>query len=166
MVKIRYITIILSAVIIGILLAIYFYESEEKKIKKRFNLLSELVSKESGEKNLKMLYKSKNICTLFTQSCIIKTHVKSISGTFTRQEVSNLAVRFRPQFAKLSLRFYDLDITFPEKRISIVNLTVRLTGKLERGDVVEDTLEVNCILNRIEKTWLFSSFEAVEVLKK
>jgi hypothetical protein len=64
------------------------------------------------------------------------------------------------------LKFYDLKVEFPEKGTAEVNLTARLTGKSTAGEAVDETRELQCILMKIEKRWLFSSLEVVEVLKR
>jgi hypothetical protein len=47
-----------------------------------------------------------------------------------------------------------------------VTLTARLTGKLNVGDSIDETHEVESILKKVEKKWLFSKVEVIEVLKK
>ena len=64
------------------------------------------------------------------------------------------------------MKFYDLHIIFPEKEISKVPLTARLTGRSTAGEQVDETRELECVLKKIEKKWLFSTIEIVEVLKK
>jgi len=64
------------------------------------------------------------------------------------------------------LKFYDLHIIFPEKEVAKVTLTGRLTGKSTAGEQMDETRELECILKKIEKKWLFSTIEIVEVLKK
>lgn len=166
MVKVKYIIIVALMVIIGILAATYLFISEEKKIRNQFDLLSEWVSKDSGENTFTMAHKIQSIGTLFTENCGIKTHINSLSGSYTPEEISSHAARARLQFSKLSLRFYDLDIDFPEKEMAKVTLTAKLTGKSTTGEYVDETRELESVLKKIENKWLFSNFEVIEVLKK
>jgi hypothetical protein len=64
------------------------------------------------------------------------------------------------------LKFYDLKVSFPEKDLAQVNLTGRLTGKSVSGEHVDETRELICLLKKVEKKWLFNSFEVIEVLKR
>lgn len=166
MVKIKYLIIALLAVGIGILARNYFFPSEEKKVKKQFNLLSEWVSKAPGETLLTMAQKMKSVDKLFNESCGLEVPVHSISGSFTREEITSYAAQGRLQFSELSLRFYDLVVAFPEEGISKVTLTARLTGKSNTGEQMDETYELESILKKIENRWLFSNFKVVEVLKK
>jgi hypothetical protein len=157
--------LVLLMVVVGIL-ATLFFPSEEKQVKKQFALLSEWVSKDPGESTLTMARKMKSIGTLFSESCDLIAPVHSLSGTYTREEISSLALQSRAQFFDLSLKFYDLNISFPEKGVAKVNLTGKLKGKSTLGETVDETRELDCLLKKIEKKWRFSQFEVIEVLKK
>ena len=166
MVKIKYLLIGVLIVIIGILAAVIFFPNEEKRVKKQFNLLSEWVSKPPDENTFTLLQKMKNIGTLFDEHCELKVPDQSLSGSYTREEISTYAGSARSHASQLDLKFYDLHIVFPEKEVAKVNLTARLTGKSTAGEQVDETRELECVLRKIEKKWLFSQIEVVEVLKK
>jgi hypothetical protein len=165
---VRFKNIIIGAlvVVIGIGVTIYFFPSEEKKIKKQFRLLAEWVSKDPGENTFTMAYKVRNIGTLFDGTCEFKIPVYSFSGSYTPEEISGYAARGRLFCSQLNLKFYDLVIVFPEKGVAKVTLTAKLTGKSNVGEYIDETHELEFVLKKIEKRWLFSKFEVVEVLKK
>jgi hypothetical protein len=165
---VRFKNIIIGAlvVVIGIGVTIYFFPSEEKKIKKQFRLLAEWVSKDPGENTFTMAYKVRNIGTLFDGTCEFKIPVYSFSGSYTPEEISGYAARGRLFCSQLYLKFYDLVIVFPEKGVAKVTLTAKLTGKSNVGEYIDETHELEFVLKKIEKRWLFSKFEVVEVLKK
>jgi len=166
MVRFKKIVISLMIVAIGIGVVLYFFPSEEKKIKKQFRLLAEWVSKDPGENTFIMAYKIKNIGTLFDGTCEFKVPVYSFLGSYTREEISSYAASGRLSCSQLYLKFYDLVIIFPEKEVAKVTLTARLTGKLNAGEYIDETHELESILKKTEKKWLFTKFEVVEVLKK
>ncbi len=166
MVKIKYLLIGVPIVIIGILAFFYFFPNEEKKVKKQFNLLSEWVSKSPEENAFTMLQKMKNIGTLFDEHCELKAPSQSLSGSYTREEISTYSGSARSQFSQLDLKFFDFHIIFLEKEIAKVTLTGRLTGRSSTGEQVDETREFECVLKKIERKWLFSEIEVVEVLKK
>jgi hypothetical protein len=165
-VKIKYLLISVPIVIIGILAFFYFFPNEEKKVKKQFNLLSEWVSKSPEENAFTMLQKMKNIGTLFDEHCELKAPSQSLSGSYTREEISTSAGRARSHLSQLDLKFYDFHILFPEKEIAKVTLTGKLTGRSSTGEQVDETRELECALKKIENKWLFSQIEVMEVLKK
>jgi len=166
MVKIKYLLIGVLIVIIGIVVAITLFPSEEKRVKKQFRLLSEWVSKSTEENAFTMLQRMKNIGTLFDAHCELKVPDQSLSGTYTREEISTYAGSARSHVSQLDLKFYDLQIVFPEKEVAKVTLTARLTGRSTAGEQMDDTRELECLLKKTENKWLFSQIEVIEVLKK
>jgi len=163
---IKYLVAGALVVVVGIVLAITLIPSEEKRVKRQFHLLSEWVSKSPEENAFTMLQKMKNIGTLFDEHCEMKIQDQSLSGSYTRQEVSTYAGSARSYLSQLDLKFYDLRIVFPEKEIARVNSTARLTGRSTAGERMDETRELECVLRKIDKQWLFSQIEVIEVLKK
>jgi len=166
MVKTKYLLIGAVVIITGIAVIYYFLPSEEKKVKKQFQLLSERVQKSPEENALTMLQKMKNIGALFDEHCELKAPSQSLSGSYSRQEISTYAGSARSVFSELDLKFYDFHIVFLEREVAKVTLTARLTGRSTAGEQVDEIRELECVLKKIEKRWLFSAIEVVEVLKK
>jgi hypothetical protein len=166
MVKIKYLLIGVLMVVIGCVIVITVFPREEKRVKKQFHLLSEWVTKAPEEKPFTMLQRMKDIGTLFDAQCELKVPDQSLSGTYTREEISTYAGSARSHVSQLDLKFYDLQIVFPEKEVAKVTLTARLTGRSTAGEQMDDTRELECVLKKIENKWLFSQIEVVEVLKK
>jgi len=166
MVRVKYLIVALLIGIVGILAAFLFFPNEEKKVKQKFALLSEHMSKDSGENTFMMANKIKGISALFGENCNFTVSDYSLSGNYTREEISGIAFRGRAHFSTLGLKFYDLKVSFPEKDLAQVNLTARLTGKSVHGEHVDETRELICLLQKVEKKWLFSSLEVIEVLKR
>lgn len=153
-------------VIIGIILVLTVFPSEEKRVKKRFHLLSEWVSRSPEENSFTMLQKMRDIGTLFFEHCELKAPDESFSGRYTRQEISAYAGSARSHFSQLDLKFYDLHIIFSEKEVAKVTLTSRLIGKSTTGEQVDEVRELECLLKKIDNKWLFNQIEVIEILKK
>jgi len=166
MVKIKYLLVGVLVVIIGIVVAAAVFPSEERSVKKRFLLLSEWVSKSPEESSLTMLQKMKDIGTLFFEPCELKSPNESLSGSYTRQEISAYAGSARSYFSQLNLKLYDLHVVFPEKEVAQVNLTARLIGRSKTGEGVDEIRELDCLLKKMDRKWFFSQIEVIEVLKK
>jgi len=166
MVRVKYILIAILVVIFGIWAAFTLFQSEEKKVKKQFHLLSKWASKETGENTFVMAQKVKNIGKLFAEHCELKANVISFTGRYTAEEISSYAARARLSFSNLSLQFYDFNVAFPEEGLAKVTLTAKLTGRTTTGEGVDETHELECALKKIENKWFFSYMEVVEVLKK
>ena len=165
-VTLKYVLIALILIAIGIGVSLTLFQSEEKRVRKQFHLLSEGVSKEPGENIFTMDQKIKKIGSLFSETCEINIPAYSVSGRLTHDEITGYAARGRLHFAELHLKFYDFDIAFPQQGEAKVRLTARLTGKTTTGEAVNEAHEIDCLLKKIEKKWMFSHIEVVEVLKK
>lgn len=166
MVKGKHVILTLFVVVVGILAGVYCFQTEGKKIKKQFKLLSKRASKDHDENNFTMAGKVRGIGTLFAENCTIDAHISSLSGSYTRQEISGLAARARLPFSRLSVRFYDLHIEFSEEKTARVTVTAQASGTLRQGELVEDTLELECSVQKHDDKWLFTAIEVVEVLEK
>jgi hypothetical protein len=158
--------IVIGVGIVGIWVIPSLFQSEEKRVKKQFHLLSGWVSKDSGENTFTMAHKTQNIGTLFADKCELTSNLDLLSGNYTPEEISSYAARGRLAFSELKLKFFDFDISFPETDVAKVTLTARLTGRLTTGEDVDETRELESLLNKVEKKWLFSRVEIIEVLKK
>ena len=166
MVKGRYFFAVGLTVILGVVLAVTVFPSEEKRVKKRILLLSEWVSKSPGENSFTMLQKIKDIGTLFLDPCELKAPHESLSGNYTRQEISAYTGTARSHFLQLDFKVYDVHVTFPEEEMAKVTLTARLIGKTTNAEQVDEIRELECCLRKMDRKWFFSQIEVVEVLKK
>jgi len=166
MVKKRYLLIGMLMVILGSVIAIAAFPSEEKRVKRRFGLLSEWVSRSPEENAFTLLQKMRDIGSLFDEHCELKTDYPALSGSYTREEISAYVGSAHSHVSRLSLKFYDLQIAFLEKDVAKVTLTARLTGRSTAGEQIDETREIECLLKKIQKKWLFSQIEVIEVLKK
>jgi len=152
--------------ILGVLAILTLFPSEKKKVRKQFEGLSNVVSKEPGESVFTTARKAKAIVPLFDDNCELIMPADSVSAYFSRGEITSYVIRGRTQFSDLSLTFVDLSITFPEQGTAKVVLTAKLKGKVVNGDRMDETREVQSTLKKIKRKWFFAAFEVVEVLKK
>ena len=166
MVRTKTVILALLTVILAVVAWVYLSQSDSKRIRKQFDSLSKLVSKEPGENPITMVTKAKSLGTLFAETCELSNPIDGLKVTYTPAEMSSYAANNRIAFAELSLNFYDFNIEFPEKGSARVTLTGNLKGKLMSGDLIDETREVQCVLKKINRTWLFSEIEIVEVLKR
>ena len=154
------------ALFLGIGVIFFFFPTEEKRVKKRLTLLSKWVAKESDESNLTMARKLRNIESVFAETCRFDAPANDVSETYSAGEIAQKATIARSHFSTLSVKFYDLDIHFPEDNIATVITTAKLTGISTEGETIDETHELECTLQNIADTWMFTEVEVVEVLKK
>ena len=154
------------ALILSVMVIFALFPSEKRKVKRQFEVLSRVVSKESGENIITTARKAQEIAPLFDESCELNISADSVSDNFSPGEIASYVMRARAQFFDLSLTFADVSIDFPDPGTAKVVLTAKLRGKVVHGDRMDETREVQSTLKKIKRKWLFAGFEVVEVLKK
>jgi len=164
--KLKY--IIITGIVLATTIAAFITisHSEEAKIRKQFKYLAQKMKKTSGEITLTSAAKANKIRELFTETCSIHAPAYSFSQDISSQDLPSLVMATRSPYSKISLKFHDLVIDFPEEDRADVNLTAHMTGKRKNGDYSRGIHELKCKLKKIEDTWLLSEIEMVEVLEK
>lgn len=166
MVTLKYIVLVVLIVGIAIFAYNHFFQSEEAKVKKQFDLLSKWITKDSAENKLVTASRVNNIKTLFAENCHIEAPAYSVSRNYKPQDISSIALMILSQYSKLSLRFYDIEINIPEKASAYAVLTAKLSGKLTTGEYADEIHELECSLSKIEDDWLLSEIKIVDVLER
>ncbi len=167
--RVGYLLLGIAILLIGIFSWKYLFPSEEKRVIKQFELLSQYVEKVAEEDILSAANRMKNISQLFADPCEFKIEGDSsysFIGSYTREEIKGYALRGRSYFSELSLRFHDYKIEFPEKHRAEVRLTGRLTGRSTAGERVDEVRELFCLLKKDKNVWLLDRLEVVEILKR
>ena len=167
MVKSKPVIIVLSAIVIGIILFYFFFQSEERQVRKRFKTFAQTASKRVEDSQLIVAGKSKKISKYFAQSCRIEAHEYNVSRNYSQADIHTIAFQVLTRHSELKVTFVDLQVEIPEKGIAAVVSTVRILGKVKRGEeYVEENHEIDCRLKKIDEEWVFVKIELVDVLKK
>ncbi|MCX6985250.1 MAG: hypothetical protein NT118_10950, partial [Lentisphaerae bacterium] len=84
------ITVILLAVV-SVLASHYLFPSDKTKIKKQFESLSNLVSKNKGESAVIMAYKVNVLASLFADSCSFEFSQNYMAGEYSPEQITSHA---------------------------------------------------------------------------
>lgn len=159
-------------IIIGVLLLAaayvgykYIFVSEERKIRKQFDIIAKSIAREPGENPLSIAGKLRIIEKLFLDPCKIEAPAYAISKIYSRQEITQLGLTVLTYYSKLSVSFYDMKIMISDDQANIVT-TLKITGRLANGEEANDVQELECNMTKFDKDWLFREFKLVDVLKK
>ena len=163
MVKKAIIVILLAFVAWGLYL---YLQSDERKVRKRFSKLSELVSKEGGESAVVLAQKARNTGALFYSTCTIESGDSMRSGTYKPEEIASHTASARAMFQELSLEFYDLKVDFPSGDTARAGLTGILKGLTKSDELFDETHELEVDLTKVENDWFISRIKAVQTLER
>jgi hypothetical protein len=150
----------------GLIAFWWLYESDETKIKKRFETLAEEAAKVFDEKELAAALKAKKISEMCTDPFTVKIPSYSISKTFPKSDIAANIMAARAHYSSIKVKFYDIHIELPEERVANVTLTGSVEAQLTTGEWVNEIHELQCTLKKIENDWFFSKIEGVDVLEK
>jgi hypothetical protein len=156
--------VVLGIVVLGIVW--FVIPSDQKQIKKRFSVLTKVVEKKPKESMLTLAVKATKLSDLFTTPCRLATGDSFLDGTYQPNEVAQLIGSLRSRFTDMSLRFSDITIELTDYDTADVSVTARLTGQVDGADRADEYRELRCILKKVDRTWLFSSCEVIQVLEK
>lgn len=155
---------LLAVVVAGV--AYWRWPRPEREVRRRFELLSNWVSKEPGETTSVMVYKTQRLGELFADPCTLEVDRYGLAGTYSPEEISSHAARARPMVARMTLSFHDLHIRFPTKDSAEVEFTARWVAESDTGGPIEETAEVVGQVRRVDGKWLFHHFREVPVLRR
>jgi len=167
MVKSKPVIIVLFVGVISIIVFCFFFQTEERQVRKRFKIFTQTASKHAKDSQLIVAGKSKKISTFFAQTCQIEAREYNVSKDYTQQNVRTIAFHVLTRYSKLDLKFIDLKIDIPEKGIATAVSTARIIGKVKGTEKsMEENHEIDCRLRKIDDEWVFEKVELIDVLKK
>lgn len=155
-----------AAATVFLVLLLFCYPTDRRQIKKLFKHLSQWVSKEGQEGPIAMVQLIPEGRKFFADPCELKSDEYGLDESLSPLELAKLAMGARSRFETLSLEFHDLQIGFAEDGQAQVTVTARLTGRGESGEDVQETHEIEGVLQKNEGRWLLTRIKLVEVLKK
>lgn len=160
--------IIITALIIiaGLSASCSLSGGNEKKVKKLFARLEEKAEKKGEESIMKVALRVRGIGALFAEESLIESNLYDLTGTYSPDDINSLAAAISVRFTNLSIKFYDIRVSFPAKGQARANLTAMLTGASKRDGPIKETRELEVDLVKIEGEWYFRRISMVEVLEK
>lgn len=166
MVMLRNIIVAIVVVAAAVMAVVWFFQSDEARIKKRFKTIATEVSKAPDEHELKAAAGARKIGSLFADSCWIEIPGYNISRAYDREEIPGRVMGARSRYAEISLKFHDIDIRFPDRTTARVVSTVHVEAVRLSGQPVREVHEIDCRLEKIENAWYFNHIEVVPVLER
>jgi hypothetical protein len=157
--------IILLAIFLVILGAIFFWPSDEKKIRVNLDSLAEYCSSTEKEAGLETLQKVALAAKLCTNPCTVQIESFKIDHQFSRKEITDRLLMMKKRLPNTVFSFHDTVLAIVADNRAEVTTTLRLNGETA-DEQFTDAYEFNIIVEKKDRSWLFSSFAVVEFMKK
>lgn len=157
--------IILLAVFICIGGAIFFWPSDEKKIRDNLDSLAEYCSSTEKEPGLETLQKVARAAKLCSSPCTVQIESFKIDHQFSRKEITDRLLMMKKRLPNTVFSFHDTVLAIVADDRAEATTTLRLNGETVDGQFT-DAYEIDIIVEKRDGDWLFSSFAVVEFMKK
>lgn len=157
---------VIAAVLLAVGLLYLFNESEEGKIKKQFDFISDSVKKEAGENPIIGAAKIKQITDILTDPCIVEIPFRSESRTMSSQEISSYIYARRTHLETLSLDFHDIAVDIPDETSAKASSLAVFKGEIKSGEQYEEMYEFDFSLTKTDDTWRINRVEVIEVVER
>ena len=166
MVKVKFAALAVLILIALTAAFLHFFQSESRRIKKRFDSLAETVEKAGDENQIAAGAAARRVGRMFAESCRIRIPRQDISRDFTPDEIAAAVMRLRKHYERISVDFNDIDIVFPEGERASVSLTASISGRTAGGEATRDVHELACGMEKREDGWVFYEIRVIEVLRR
>lgn len=154
--------VVLAAMVMGS--AVWLLRpTEEARIRKHFQVLSEKAEKEGSEGLLALAGKAAETADLFADPFLFRSTVGLPQGSLDRTELIRMVSMIRNNCTRAQLDFYDLKITVNGSAADAV-VTAEFNGSA-MGERIHELREFSVQLVKRDGEWLFRSFEEVPVLE-
>ncbi|MCP4342728.1 MAG: hypothetical protein GY799_28560 [Desulfobulbaceae bacterium] len=157
--------IIFLAIFLVIGGAIFFWPSDEKKIRDNLDSLAEYCSSTEKEPGLETLQKVALAAKLCTNPCTVQIESFKIDHQFSRKEITDRLLMMKKRLPNTVFSFHDTVLAIVAVNRAEATITLRLDGETVDGQFT-DAYEFNIIVEKKDGNWLFSSFGVVEFMKK
>lgn len=157
--------IVLVVIALGVGGYVLLRPSEEKKIRKRFDRLTDLLDKSDDEGTIAAAGKAKAIADLFATPVRVTGAPFDLSGSYGAQELMGVVMHGRARSQSLDADILDLEIRVEGENTAWAHFTAQVTGTVS-GERAREVREVRCRLTKTEGEWFIGQVEMVEVMRR
>jgi hypothetical protein len=141
----------------GIVIWWFFFPSPERAIKKRLTRLSEVISADVSNSNIKRVANVNQLASFFSADVAIDaSSVSRYNELITgRDELTQAIMAARTMVQKIEAKFYNIEIEVDESR---KNATVELTALVKLNNQEDPFLgDVKLTMRKEDRQWMISS---------
>ena len=137
----------------------FFWPSEEDRIRKQFDELSDLASKVEDASLVSDALVQKRLPDLFCKEVVLETGSSNrLKGNYTNYELSNRYGRLRVLAKSLDLRFENLEFIFLKDDQAEVKVRVVASGTDKHGNGRGESFQAEVFLQKSAGKWRFALF--------
>ncbi len=145
--------------------ALFFWPSDEKKIKANLAKLADYCSTLQEETVMVSLQKAALAAKLCTDPCAVQVESLKIDRNFNQKELIDHLLLLKKRLTNTAFNFHDTIIDLPGGNRVEVTTTLRISGKIA-DEQITDAYEIKISVAKKDGDWRFSSFTVVEFIKQ
>ena len=161
--------IVLTLLAIAMLSLLLFWllsQSEEDKIRSKFDELSHISSKTEDASTLSDAMLLDDFRQLFASTVALKTGSRGrLAGKYSSHELMQLYGRIRINAKRIILRFENLAFVSINDESATVMAKVYAEGIAKKGKMRKESFRAEVRLNKLEGDWVFEQFVYLETLE-
>ena len=167
MVNLKPLVLAALVVVVATVVALRFWPSDERAIRKQVAKIETLGSKASDEKPVESLLRARQLAELFADPSTLQVEHANFTGQYPRKQIQERIVLARGFYtsAKVSVHDLAIDIRKTDPKTANIRCTLRVKGE-GKSQPVADVQELSAELRKIEGDWLFAAVTLVEVLER
>ena len=162
-------TLILAVlvVVVATVVALRFWPSDERAIRKQIAKIETLGSKASDEKPVESLLRARQLAELFADPSTLEVQTGNFTGQFPRKEIQERIVLARGFYTSATVSVHDLAIDIPktDPQTATIRCTLRVKGE-GKSQPVADVQELSAELRKLKGDWFFAAVTLVEILER
>ena len=157
---------LLAITMLSLLLFWLLSQSEEDKIRSKFDELSSISSKTEDASTLSDAMLLDDFRQLFASTIALKTESRGrLAGKYSSQELMQLYGRIRINAKRIILRFENLAFVSINDESATVMAKVYAEGIAKKGKMRKESFRAEVRLNKLEGDWVFEQFVYLETLE-
>jgi hypothetical protein len=153
--------------VVGVAAGLFFWlrPSEEKRIRKQFQRLSEAIAKSGDEGNASAAVKMLALGNLLHEQIDIDVRDFPYNGEQSAETLVSLVSRGRSYFRRIAVEFYDIEVMLVDHELADARCVVQVAVESDnyRDSGVRHFM---ASLAKVDKTWKFTGCREDELLRK
>ncbi len=144
---------------------VFFWPSDEKKIRDGLDSLAEYCSSAKEEPVIETLQKAALAAKLCTDPCTVHFESLEIDRAFSQKELTDRFLMMKKRLTDTVFNFHDTAVEIVGDDRAEVLTTLRINGQIVDKQFT-DAYEINITVEKQDDGWRFGSFTVVEFMKR
>jgi len=157
---------LIAAVVLTVIFGTWFmhYYSDKEVIKRKFVSIAIDLTLEGEETPVVLALKMRPVKEFISQQCEVSIPERDYLEVLEPDLAIRYIIMYRTRHTNLLINYDEMNVDIPTKNQASVNLLVRVAANRDHQNYFEETHQVECYLEKINKTWFLKKATLPEAL--